>query len=223
MKTNYINTSNPVRFSKDIGDFAIVAAAQETEWAKKSAAKRRATHEARAKAEREAGKYTPDTQPRDSDGKYRKILARLKLNLGGEATEELAKEIESAEVAQVAGDYTKMREAGSDVVKLINDVKDGELPKGVTKNLRRGATQLSRVMAYLPLPQGDPNAKIRFSDMPPASADLVRTMVKRVIEQLGQEKAQKYVSVLNEFMSGARTMTSDEMSSNLNKLLRVLA
>lgn len=223
MKTQYIETSVPSHLSRDPGDFSLVAAAQLTEWGMKQAARRRARIDAERNAKENIVKYTPETQPRDNNGRFRQILARLKTNLGEQATEELAKKIESAEQAQVAGDYTKMREAGSDVVKLINDVKDGELPKGVTKNLRRGATQLSRVMAYLPLPQGDPNAKIRFSDMPPASADLVRTMVKRVIEQLGQEKAQKYVSVLNEFMSGARTMTSDEMSSNLNKLLRVLA
>lgn len=223
MKTQYIETSVPAHLSRDPGDFSLVAAAQLTEWGMKSAARRRASIDAEKNAKDNIVKYTPETQPRDDNGRFRQILARLKTNLGPEGTEELAKKIESAEQAQVAGDYVKMREAGGDVIKMINDVKEGDLPKGVTSNLRRGATQLSRVLAYLPLPQGDPNAKIRFSDLPPASSDLVRTMIKRVVEQLGQEKADKYVRVLNEFMSGARTMTSDEMSSNLNKLLRVLA
>lgn len=195
----------------------------ETRWAKAEAAKRRATQEAKKSAEDNVAKYTPQTQPRDPNGKFRRILARLKTNLGEKATEELAKSIEAAEAAQIAGNYEKMKEAGSDVVKMIGDIKEGDLPKGAAKNLRRGAENLGKVMAYLPLPQGDPNAKVRFSDLPPSSADLVRSMVDRVIEQLGNDKAEKYVSDLKQYMSGARSMDSDEMASNMNKLLRVLA
>lgn len=223
MKTNYVESSIPARFSRDPGDFSLVAAAQMTQWAIASSDRRRAQTEARKNAEENIVKYTPKTQPRDPNGKFRQILARLKLSLGGESTAELAKSIEKAEVAQVAGNYADMRDSAGDVVKLINSVKDGDLPKGATNNLRRGATDLGRVLAYLPLPQGNPNAKIRFSDLPPASADLVRSMIERVKKQLGPEKAQKYTQQLDEYMSGARTMTSDEMASNLNKLLRVLA
>ena len=106
---------------------------------------------------------------------------------------------------------------------MIDDVQDGELPKGVTKNLRRGATDLGKVLAYLPLPQGNANAKIRFSDMPPASSDLVRNMLDRVKDQLNSVDAKKYTKELDEFLAGARTMTSDELAQNMNKLLRVLA
>lgn len=223
MKTDYVNTNIPAKYSRDPGDVSLVAAAQLTEWAQKSAARRRATQDAKRNAEENVAKFTPDTQPRDPNGKFRKILARLKNNLGEEATQEIAKKIESAEAAQVAGNYEEMRNAGGDIVKMIGDIKEGDLPKGTTKNLRRGASALGKVMAYLPLPQGNPNAKIRFSDLPPASADLVRSMIDRVKEQLEPDIAEKYVKELDEYLSGARTMTSDEMASNLNKLLRVLA
>lgn len=223
MKTNYVNPRLPARYSKDTGDYAIIAAATQTKWAKAQAARRRAEQEAKRNAKENVSKYTPQTQPRDNDGKFRKILARLKTNLGDKATENLAKSIEKAEAAQVAGDYEEMRVAGGDVIKMIGDIREGDLPKGAAKNLRRGAENLGKVMAYLPLPQGNPNAKIRFSDLPPASADLLRSMVDRVVEQLGAEDAEKYVSILQQYMSGARSMDSDEMASNLNKLLRVLA
>lgn len=223
MRTNYVNPRNPARYSRDLGDFAIVAAAVETSWAKAEAAKRRAEADAKKNAQENIEKFTPETQPRDPNGKFRKILARLKTNLGDKETENIAKSIEAAEAAQIAGNYEEMRKAGGDVIKMIGDIKEGDLPKGATKNLRRGAENLGKVMAYLPLPQGNPNAKIRFSDLPPSSADLVRSMVKRVIEQLGQEKAKKYTAALEQYMSGARSMDSDEMASNMNKLLRVLA
>jgi carboxylesterase type B len=223
MKTNYVVSSNPMRFSKDPGDVALIAAANETVWAKKSAAKRTAQVKANQNAEANRNKFTPDTQPRNNDGKFRKILARLKTNLGGEATEQLAKKIESAEAAQIAGNYEEARKNGIELIKMIDNISDGSMPKGVTKNLRQGASDLGKVLAYLPLPQGDANAKIRFTDLPPATADLVRSMIKKVQEQLAPDVAEKYVSELNEFMSGSRTMNSDEMASNLNKLLRVLA
>ena len=228
MKTNYINPDNPARFSKDPGQFALVADAQMTPAAMRSAARRRATISAKnASKERvdQQGriKYTAATQPRNTDGKFRKILAQLKLNLGEEGTSELAKQIEATEAAQIAGNYQGVRDNSQTLIKMINSVKDGELPKGTTNNLRAGAQALGRVLAYLPLPQGNPNEKIRFSDLPPASADLVRKMVAQVKLNLAPDVAAKYVTDLDSFMTGSRTMSSDEMASNLNKLLRVLA
>lgn len=215
-------TSNPAHLSRDPGDVTIVAAAQGTSWAQSSAARRAAKTSATNKAKKDA-QFTPETQPRDPNGRFRRILARLKTNLGDKATEGIAKKIESAEVAQVAGNYEEMRIHGGELIEMIDAVQDGQLAQGTVKNLRNGARDLGKVMAYLPLPQGNPNAKIRFSDMPPASANMVREMIKRVEEKLSSEDAAKYTKVLKEYMAGSRTMTSDEMASNLNKLLRVLA
>lgn len=223
MKTNYVNPHIPPRYSQDPGDFAIIAAAQATPYAKASAARRKARAEARKAAEKNVAKYTPETQPRDVNGRFRKILARLKSNLGEEATSELAKSIEATEAAQIAGNYEEMRSNSQDLIKMIDSVQDGELPQGTTKNLRRGAADLGRILAYLPLPQGTANQKVRFSDLPPASSDLVRDMVKRVEEKLDSSDAEKYTRELKQFMAGSRTMSSDEMAVYLNKLLRVLA
>lgn len=215
---------NPAWLRQDYGDRAIIAAAQQTSWAMKTNLRCKSQHDATNKAEENARtKYNPRTQPREWDGKFRKILARLKTNLGEKSTEGLAKQIEATEQAQIAGNYELMSKNSKDLMKMLNSIKDGELPKGATKNLRQGASDLGRILAYLPLPQGEANAKVRFSDLPPASAELVRSMVKRVEDKLAPEDAKKYVDVLNSFMAGSRTMTSDEMAVNLNKLLRVLA
>ncbi len=220
--------TNPEWLRKSRGDMAIIAAAQETPWAKASNARRRAKIAATSQANQNAAdanrvKYNARTQPREWDGKFRKILARLKTNLGEKSTEHLAREIEAAEAAQVAGNYELMSKHSTDLMKMLNEIEDGALPKGQTKNLRRGATDLGKILAYLPLPQGQDNAKVRFTDLPPASAELVRSMVKRVEEKLDPDDAKKYVAALNSFMSGSRTMTSDEMAVHMNKLLRVLA
>lgn len=222
MKTNYVITSNPARLSRDPGDVNIVAAAQATPYAKASAARRASRISATSKA-KQAAQFTPETQPRDPNGRFRRILARLKTNLGEKSTDQIAKKIESAEAAQVAGNYEEMKKHGTELIKMLDSVESGGLEAGTVKNLRNGARDLGKVLAYLPLPQGNPNAKIRFTDMPPASADMVRKMVEMVKEKLSAEDAEKYVEVLEQYMSGSRTMTSDEMASNLNKLLRVLA
>lgn len=211
------------RYTRKVGDLDVLLAAGETSWAQASKARREARNDAISKAEENRAKFTAKTQPRDFNGRFKKILARLKMNLGDKATEEVAKKIESTEAAQVAGDYEQMKTNSTDLIKMLNDVDEGSLAKGTVKNLRRGATDLGKVMAYLPLPQGQENAKVRFTDVPPATQDLVRSMVKRVEERLDSATAKKYVQVLESYMSGSRTMTSDEMAQELNKLLRVLA
>lgn len=216
-------TYNRDRYTREVGDLDVLLAAGQTSWAHASKARRASRNDAIAKAEENRSKYNAKTQPRDFNGRFKKILARLKMNLGNKATEEVAKQIESTEAAQIAGNYEQMKNHSTDLIKMLNDVDEGSLAKGTVKNLRRGATDLGKVMAYLPLPQGQENAKVRFTDVPPATQDLVRSMVKRVEERLDPATARKYVQVLESYMSGSRTMTSDEMAQELNKLLRVLA
>lgn len=168
-------------------------------------------------------KFDAKTQPRDSAGKFRKVLARLKLNLGEDANEQLAKEIEEAEAAGALGNYRKAKEHGAEVVKLLDNVADGDLDKGTLNNIRKGSRELGKLLAYLPMPQGDPNAKVRFSDLPAPTSALVRDLVKRVEGKLDNEDAAKYVTTLKQFMSGTLTMDSDMMNAELARLLRVLA
>lgn len=219
-------------YARDPGDIKVIVASQQSTSARVLAERRRnrmrATRAANKKvaakqqAMEYAAKYTPDTQPRDEVGRYKKILARLKLNLGPESTMDLAKEIESAEAAQIAGDYTKMRDAGANIVDRIERIEDGSLPKGRKENLRDGARELGELMAYLPMPQGDSAAKVRFSDLPPAAKDFVRDMVEQAIDRLGAAEAEEYVHDLQAFMSGGMRMDADTMASNLNKLMKIL-
>lgn len=210
---------------RPLGDLVLVAAASETKWAKASAARRaavNASREAAKKANVDREKFTPKTQPRDIDGRFKKILARLKLDLGTESTQILATKIEAAEAAQVAGNYADMRMHGNDLIKLINDVDLNNLTKGAASNLRRGSTDLGKIMAFLPLPQGNDNATVRFSDLPPAAAELVRNMLDRAKTAESSGKKTEGILELESYLSGARTMTSDELASSLNKILRGL-
>ena len=244
MKTEYKLRHLPENYGRDAGDPSVAGILAVTAAGKPGGAKAPGTKDdrptpsalsvkARADARerikkqfeeaRAAGKFTPKTQPRDSAGKFRKVLARLKLNLGDQASEQLAKKIEAAEAAGALGNYAKAKEHGAEVVKLIDNVEDGDLEKGTLDNIRKGSKELGKLLAYLPMPQGDPNAKVRFSDLPAPTADLIRNLTKRVEAKLSNEDAAKYVTVLEQFMSGTLTMDSDMMNAELAKILRVLA
>lgn len=243
MRTNYQLSHVPASLGRDLGDPRVAGAlaraaaaagqsmtaagaiARTNAQQKSSQTARRNAAKKRVRQQFEAGrlKFTPETQPRDNAGKFRRVLARLKMNLGDSATEQLAKQMEAAEKAGELGDYAKAREAGAEVIKLVDSVDDNVLKEGNVNNIRKGAAELGKLLAYLPLPQGDDNAKIRFSDLPAATGKLIDNLVDRVREKVGGEKAEEYVAVLKSFMSGGRLMSADEMSAELSKILRVLA
>lgn len=235
MKTGYKLKSVPEEYGLDRGDPAAAGplaravtaagAIRSTQLDQRKTQDAKARAEARVRQQFEEGrlKFTAESQPRDNAGKFRRVLARLKTNLGDAASEQLAKEMEAAAAAGAIGNYAEAKRAGGEVVKLVDSVEDNELDKGTIQNIRKGAKDLGELLAYLPLPQGDTSQKVRFSDLPAPTSKLIQDLVRRVNERLDGEDAAKYTDVLQSFMSGVRTMSADEMASELAKILRVLA
>ena len=212
MRTSYTIPGLPDRLQRDVGNVAIVAAAT-------SSAKTRA----RAQFMRGRARYNAKTQPRMWDGKFRKVLARLKSNLGDSELEQINEEIHQLEKLHDVGDYAKATSAGRNAIRLIDEIQSGTLDRNVEKNLREGAADLGRVLAYLPLPQGKDTAKVRFSDLPPSTGRLIQGLIKRIEDEINSKDAAKFTKVLKSFISGVRTMSSDEISAEMNKLMRLLA
>lgn len=210
MRTAYKISGVPDRLQRDVGNVALVAAA---------------TRKQRTREQFDRGriKYSAETQPRMWDGRFRKILARLKSNLGDSELEQINEEINTAENAADAGDYAKASSSSRKVVQMIDDVQAGTLDRSVEKNLREGAADLGRVLAYLPLPQGENSAKVRFSDLPPSTGRLIQGLIDRIESEINKKDAAKFVKVLKSFISGVRTMSSDEIGAEMNKLLRLLS
>lgn len=210
MRTNFVIPNVPEELQRNRGTVRVLVAAGRKQRTREQFMRGRI-------------KYSPKTQPRDRSGKFRQILARLKSNLGDSELEQINKEINAADKAAEAGDYAKASEAGRNVVKLVDDIEIGTLDQSVENHLRKGAADLGRALAYLPLPQGVNAAKVRFSDLPPATGRLIQDMIDRVKNEVNSADAKKFVKILENFMSGGRTMSSDELSAELNKLLRLLA
>lgn len=212
MRTAYRVQGIPDNLQRDVGRLAALIAA--------GTASKQRTREQFLRARQ---KYSAKTQPRMWDGRFRKVLARLKQDLGASELNQVAKEINAAEKAADAGDYQKASAASQKVIGLIDEVQAGVLDRAVEKNLREGAADLGRVLAYLPLPQGENSAKVRFSDLPPSTGRLIQGLLDRVSEQINANDAAKFTKVLRSFISGVRTMSSDELSAEMNKLLRLLS
>jgi hypothetical protein len=177
---------------------------------------------ARAQFERGRSGFKPGHQPRDSEGRFRRILARLKFDLGDKELENIVTEIKAAEDNMDAGDITAAAKAGQNVVKMVDEIDQGVLDPESIRNVRNGARELGRALAYLPLPQGDQTAKVRFSDLPRTTQQLVKGMIDRVVKKIGADDAADAVANLRDLMAGGRSMSSDDLSRELNKLLRLL-
>lgn len=167
-------------------------------------------------------KYSPATQPRSNNGRYRKILARLKQELGDHELEQISQSINEAEKANEAGNYEKSTQAAQRVMTQINEIKSGAVNESTRNQLRQGAADLGRVLAYLPLPQGVDTAKVRFSDLPPGTRTFIKSLIDNIIQKLPADKARELTADINSFLSGTVQMTADQIGAEMNKLLRFL-
>ena len=174
------------------------------------------------KAESKSGIYTPKTQPRDTKGKFRQVLARLKVNLGDSGSDEALKKIKEAENLDNAGDYAGAANAAGDLLGVIDRLDTGALNAESLENVRLSAGQLGSVIANLPFAFGQDAQKIRFSDIPPALQDLMDKMITRVEAKIGKKDANIATKDLKGFMSGADYYSQSEISSQMSKLLRLL-
>jgi hypothetical protein len=173
------------------------------------------------KTERE-GKYTAKTQPRDSGGKFRTVLARLKLDLGVAGLDKALKQVEEIENLDFSGDYSNAAKASGDLIDIIDRLDTKALNPDALENVRNSSRELGKVIANLPFAFGVDAEKIRFSDLPPALKSLMKDMISRVEEKIGQEDADIATKKLKSFLSGNDVFNQSEISGQMAKLLRLL-
>lgn len=170
----------------------------------------------------EQGRYTAKTQPRDAQGKFRLVLARLKQDLGEASLSDVAEKIAEVENLDNAGNYAEAAQGARDVIDTVNRIDTEALDAEALGSVRLGATALAKAIANLPLPFQNQSQKIRFSDVPPSLATLMEDMIAKVEAKIGKEDAAEATTKLKSFMSGADVFSQGEISSEMNKLLRLL-
>jgi hypothetical protein len=169
-----------------------------------------------------ASKYTAKTQPRDAQGKFRLVLARLKQNLGTSGNQGALEKIQEAENFDNAGDYAGAVAASSELLGLVDRLDTGALNAKSVEGVRATTSELGKVIANLPLPFENQAQKIRYSDLPSALKTLADSLIERVEQKIGKEDADIATQDLRGFMSGSDYYSQAEVSSQLNKLLRLL-
>jgi hypothetical protein len=167
-------------------------------------------------------KYTPETQPRDASGKFRQVLARIKQDLGTSGLDRVLDKIQEAENFDSTGDYAGAAKAAGDLLSIIDRLDTGALNAEALENVRVSAGELGKVIANLPFAFGEEAQKIRYSDLPPALKDLMKDMITRVEDKIGQEDADEATEGLKKFISGSDLYNQSEISSQMAKLLRLL-
>ena len=169
------------------------------------------------------GKYVPGkTQPRDTSGKFRTVLARLKADLGPNGSAEALAKIERVEQLDNAGNYLASTKAAGDLIGLVDRLDAGALNAESLENVRITAQALGKTIANLPFAFGKDAQKIRFSDVPPVLQELIRDMITRVEDKIGDEDAAEATQGLKTFMSGGDYFNQGEISGQMSKLLRLL-
>ncbi len=161
-------------------------------------------------------------QPRDAKGKYRKVLARLKQDLGVAGLAKALEKVEEAENLDFAGDYAKSAKASSELLDMIDRIDTKALNPKSLENVRLSAAELGKTIANLPLPFGKESSKLRFSDLPVGLKDLIEQMITRVEAKIGKKDADIATQSLRSYMSGADVYSQGEIQSEMSKLLRLL-
>jgi hypothetical protein len=170
----------------------------------------------------EPGFYTPETQPRDSKGKFRTVLARIKQDLGDSGLQDVVDKVQETENLDNAGNYLEAARSATDLIGIIDRIDSGALNPQALTNVRESARALGEVIANLPLPFGQDAQKVRFSDLPPALRDLVENMIARVEDKIGKKDADVASETLRNYISGGDVLNQGEVSSEMSKMLRLL-
>ena len=161
-------------------------------------------------------------QPRDAKGKYRKVLARLKQDLGVAGLSRALKKVQEAENLDFAGDYAASAKASSELLDIVDRIDTKALNPESLENVRLSAQQLGKAISNLPLPFGKDASKLKYSDLPTGLKDLIEQMITRVEAKIGKEDADIATQSLKSYMSGADLYSQGEIQSEMSKLLRLL-
>lgn len=173
-------------------------------------------------AEEARPKYKPGFQPRDYNGQFRDVLARLKEDLGTSGNQGVVDKIKETNAKAQTGDYVTAVKGALDLKDVLDRLDSGALDAKSIANVRESAKHLGTVIANLPLPFDNQAAKVRFSDLPPALRDLIEEFVERVQNKIGMKDAAPAVAKVKSFMSGSDLFSQGDISTEMSKMLRLL-
>lgn len=149
-------------------------------------------------------------------------MARLKQDLGDASLDSVAEKVGEVQNLDNVGNYAEAAKGAADVIDVVNRIDTKALNPQSLESVKMGASALAEAIANLPLPFKDQSQKIRYSDVPPALRDLMDDMMDKVEQKIGSEDAKIATEHLKAFKSGSELFSQGEISSEMNRLLRLL-
>lgn len=166
-------------------------------------------------------KYKPGYQPRDYNGRFKQVLARLKDNLGTESNQDIVDDIVETDKIPL-GDYVQSVRSGLDLRSRLDRIDTKALNPEAVSNVREAARDLGKALSNLPLPFENQAAKVRFSDLPPTLRDLMEDLIDRVHEKIGDKDGREATQKLRTFISGGDMFSQGEISREMSRFIRLL-
>lgn len=167
-------------------------------------------------------KLSAERQPRDANGKFREVLARLKVDLGPSGSQDAIAKIQQAEDLAHAGNYLAATKASSELLDVLGRLDTKALDPTSLENVRTSARLLGQVISNLPFEFNNQAQKIRFSDVPPVLQSLMKDMAERVVAKIGKKDGTEATAKLREFMAGGDYFSQSEVSREMSTMLRLL-
>ena len=151
------------------------------------------------------------------------MLFRLQDDLKGKTgTKKALDEAEAALESEEKGDDKGAKEAADRLLVELDKIAENTADIQDKEDLKRNGAALAEVIARLPMPQGNKDLKMRFTDLPMELRDLVEDLLDRLAGAVDQEKFNEVAGPVKNYISGADYMQSDEMQSHLARILRFL-
>ena len=172
--------------------------------------------------------FDPLAHPRDDEGKFRGVLARLKDDVeearseaGDEKTDSKVADIKKIDDKLVGGDLKAAKIAGQKLI-LALDRTDTEIGDArLAERLRDDYAILGDVVYNIGVPLGE-DKSLRYSELPEELKNFIDQLIKKVNDLSPDTDEAKAVVFLNKFMAGNRQLTQAEISASLSKLVRIL-
>lgn len=162
--------------------------------------------------------------PRDNDGKFRDVVAKLRENLKNTPeAEEAVKELDDAAQAEAEKNFEKARLAADRAIHILDAAATGVRNIGTAETMRDAAKQLGRVIAFLPVAVGNDSVASSFEQLAPEVQNLIQDLVERAEKVRDpSEDASADLESIKGFISGGDQWTQPELNSALSRMIRIL-
>ena len=167
--------------------------------------------------------FDEELHPRDDHGKFRRVLYRIKEDLHDNVgTKDALDRVDAAIAAEEQHDTEGAKLAASRLIVELDKIADNTADLDDAQDLRNTGALLGEVLARLPLDQGTPYVKMRYSDLPAELQDLVEDLLWRLEMAVDTDTYNEIAGPVTKYISGADYMHSDELQSHLARIMRAL-